>query len=179
MGIYRYERRLWLAVEGPEGIKKSKTIIPQNKKLLLNYAEYLKATGKSLPRRDKLVRTLKIFATLLGPIPFKLATKENMIQILAKAEDHWMSELSKKGRPGPASDYTRRDFQEIIKQFYAWLFDVEDPRHEGYPKVVSWIRSKAPKQKSQGLRSTHSRRSEETNQRHTGHAAQGSDSRVL
>jgi hypothetical protein len=102
LGIYRYERHLWLAVEGPEGIKKSKTIIPPNKKLLLNYAEYLKDTGKSLPRRDKLVRTLKIFAVLLGPISFKLATKENMVQILAKAEDHWTSELSKKGRPGPA-----------------------------------------------------------------------------
>jgi integrase len=147
LGIYRYERRLELAIEGKEGIKKSKKIIPGNKRKLLDYAEYLKATGKSLPRQDKLMRTLKIFATLLGPISFKEATKENMVQVLAKAEDRWKSELSRKGRPGPASDYTRRDFQEIIKQFYAWLFDVEDPRHEGYPKPVSWIHSKAPKQK--------------------------------
>src|SRR4030042_6905826 len=65
-------------------IKKSETSIPPNKKLLLNYAEYLKDTGKSLPRLDKLVRTLKIFAVFLGLIPFKLATKENMVQILAK-----------------------------------------------------------------------------------------------
>jgi len=42
-------------------------------------------------------------------------------------------------------DYTFRDFQEVVKQFYAWLFDVEDPRHEGYPKVVSWIRPKTPR----------------------------------
>jgi integrase len=147
LGIYRYERRLWLAIEGKEGIKKSRQIIPRNKRKLLDYTEYLKATGKSLPRQDKLMRTLKIFATLLGPISFKEATKENMVQVLAKAEDRWKSELSQKGRPRPASDYTRRDFQEITKQFYAWLFDVEDPRHEGYPKPVSWIHSEAPKQK--------------------------------
>jgi hypothetical protein len=131
LGIYRYERRLLLAIEGKEGIKKSDEIIPGNKRMLLDYAEYLKATGKSLPRQDKLMRTLKFFATLLGPLPFRAATKENMVQVLARAEDHWKIELSKKGRSGPASDYTRRDFQEIIKQFYAWLFDVEDPRHKG------------------------------------------------
>ncbi len=51
MGIYRYERRLWLAVEGKEGIKKSKKIMPENKGKLLDYAEYLKATGKSARAR--------------------------------------------------------------------------------------------------------------------------------
>ena len=66
---------------------------------------------------------------------------------MASVEDRWNIELSHKSRPGPASDYTQRDFQEIVKQFYAWLFDVEDPRHEGYPKLVSWIHSKAPKSK--------------------------------
>jgi len=93
------------------------------------------------------MRTLKIFATHLGRTHFKEVTKEDMVQVMAKAEDSWKIELSKKHRPGPASDYTRRDFQEIVKQFYAWLFDVEDPRQEEYPKAVSWIHSKAPKQK--------------------------------
>jgi site-specific recombinase XerD/ribosomal protein S27AE len=147
LGIYRYERRIWLAIEGKEGIKKSKEILPENKKKLLEYAEYLKAAKKSLPRQDKLIRTLKTFATLLRNIPSKSAVKEDIVHVLATVEDHWKIELSHKGRPGPASDYTRRDFQEIVKQFYAWLFDVEDPRHEGYPKPVSWIHSKAPKSK--------------------------------
>ncbi len=147
MGIYHYERRLWLAIEGQEGIKESKEILPENKTKLLEYAEYLKAARKSLPRQDKLIRTLKTFATLLGSISFKKTAKEDIVHVMAKAEDHWNVELSKKGRSGPASDYTRRDFQEIVKQFYAWLFDVEDPGHEGYPKVVSWIHSKAPKSK--------------------------------
>ena len=100
MGIYRYERRLWPIVEGPEGIKKSETIIPPNKKLLLNYAEYLKDTGKSLPRLDKLVRTLKIFAVFLGLIPFKLATKENMVQILAKGGSTRLGRAENTGRIG-------------------------------------------------------------------------------
>jgi len=147
VGIYRYERRLTLAIEGPEGIRQSKLILQENKTRLLEYAEYLKAARKSLPRQDKLIRTLKTYATLLGPIPFKKATKKDVVHVMAKAEDHWKTELSKKHRPGPASDYTRRDFQEIVKMFYGWLFDVEDPRHEGYPKVVSWIHSKAPKSK--------------------------------
>lgn len=138
---------MWLAIEGPEGIKESKEILQENKTKLLKYAEYLKAARKSLPRQDKLIRTLKTFATLLGSIPFKKTAKEDIVYVMAKAEDHWNAELSRKGRPGPASDYTRRDFQEIVKQFYAWLFDVEDPRHEGYPKVVRWIHSKAPKSK--------------------------------
>lgn len=43
-----------------------------------------------------------------------------MVGILAKVE---------------GSDCTRRDFQEITKQFFARLYGVEDPRREGYPKV--------------------------------------------
>jgi hypothetical protein len=66
LGIYRYERRIWLAIEGKQGIKESKEILPENKKKLLEYAEYLKAAKKSLPRQDKLMQTLKTFATLLG-----------------------------------------------------------------------------------------------------------------
>ena len=52
-------------------------------------------------------------------------------------------------RPGhprrEVADSTIRDFQIIVKQFYAWLYDIEDPRQEGYPKAVSWIHPKEPK----------------------------------
>jgi hypothetical protein len=58
VSIYRYERRIWLILEGSHGIKQSKNISAGNKKKLLEYAEYLKADGKSLPRQDKLLRTL-------------------------------------------------------------------------------------------------------------------------
>jgi hypothetical protein len=35
LGIYRYERRVWLAIEGEEDIKESKEILPENKKKML------------------------------------------------------------------------------------------------------------------------------------------------
>ncbi|MDH5782722.1 MAG: site-specific integrase [Candidatus Bathyarchaeota archaeon] len=67
---------------------------------------------------------------MLGPIPFKKACKKDMVRLIAKVK---------------GADHTRSDFQKITKLFYAWLYDVEDPRHEGYPKAVSWLRPKQPK----------------------------------
>jgi len=107
---------------------------------LLEYAKYLEASRKSLPRQDKLLNTVKIFASLLGPISFRKATKKDVINALAKYVEHLT-----RTEPGGGSAHTTSDFQKIVKQFYAWLYDVEDPRHEGYPKVVSWIRVKEPK----------------------------------
>jgi integrase/uncharacterized Zn finger protein (UPF0148 family) len=40
---------------------------------------------------------------------------------------------------------TIRDFMILWRGFMAWIHGVEDPRHEGYPKVVSWFRPKEPK----------------------------------
>jgi len=58
--------------------------LPANKKKLLEYVKYLEASGKSLPRRDKLLRTVKIFASLLGSIRFKKAVKKDVVNALAK-----------------------------------------------------------------------------------------------
>jgi hypothetical protein len=140
VSIYRYERRVWLALNGKAGIKSLEEILPVNKKKLLEYADYLKASGKSLPRQDKLLRTIKIFATWLGPIPFKKATKKDVVNALAKYVEYLT-----RTEAGGGSPHTTSDFQKIVKQFYAWVYDVEDPRHEGYPKAVSWIRVKEPK----------------------------------
>jgi site-specific recombinase XerD len=114
--------------------------LPANKKRLLEYAKYLEASRKSLPRQDKLLRTVKIFASLLGPIPFKKATKKDVVNALAK----YVEELARTARGG-GSPHTTSDFQKIVKQFYAWVYDIEDPQHQGYPKTVSWIRVKEPK----------------------------------
>lgn len=85
-------------------ICRSEKITPTNKEKLLEHATYLKATGRSLARRDKLLRTLKRLAEFLGSIHFKEASEENMVDISAKVE---------------GSGYTRRDFQEITKEFFA------------------------------------------------------------
>jgi len=101
LSIYHFERRIQLALDL---ICRSEKFTPTNKEKLLGYATYLKATGRSLPWRDKLLRTLKRLAEFLGSIHFKEASGENMVDILAKVE---------------GSDCTRRDFQEITKQFFA------------------------------------------------------------
>jgi hypothetical protein len=46
VSIYRYERRVWLALNGKAGIKSLEEILPVNKKKLLEYADYLKASWK-------------------------------------------------------------------------------------------------------------------------------------
>jgi len=113
MSIHNFERRYHLLIEGPKGIKQSTEALPGNKKTILEFTTYLEATGKSLPRKIKLLFTLKKLAELLGPISFKEATKKDLVNVLAKVK---------------GSDHTRSDFQKITKLFYAWLYDVEDPR---------------------------------------------------
>jgi integrase/recombinase XerD len=63
-----------------------------------------------------------------------------VVNALAKYVEHLT-----RTEAGSGSPHTTSDFQKIVKQFYAWVYDVEDPRHEGYPKAVSWIRVKGPK----------------------------------
>jgi hypothetical protein len=38
------------------------------------------ADGKSLPRQDKLLRTVKILAGLLGPTPFEEANRKDLFK---------------------------------------------------------------------------------------------------
>ena len=82
MSIYRFDRRIGLILEGPHGIKQSKEIIPENKKKLFECEEYLRAKGTSFPRQDKLLRTLKKLATLLGSIYFKEARAKDHQTVL-------------------------------------------------------------------------------------------------
>jgi hypothetical protein len=53
LSIYRYERRVWLALNGKDGIKSSETILPANKKKLLEYAKYLEARASLWARFQK------------------------------------------------------------------------------------------------------------------------------
>ena len=143
MSIYRYERRVWLALNGKVGIKSLEEIQPVNKKKLLEYADYLKASGKSLPRQDKLLRTIKIFATWLGPIPFKKATKKDVVNALAKYVEHLT-----RTEAGGGSPHTTSDFQKIVKQFYAWSMTSRILDMEGIQKRSAGSGSKSPNQLS-------------------------------
>jgi integrase len=137
MGIYRYKRRIELALMD---IWYSEKILPQNIEQLLDYWRFLDASGKSLPRQDKLMRTVKIFSSLLGPIPFKKATKKDLVRVFATYKRELRPTVGKE-----PSVHTTSDFAKIVKLFYAWIFEIEDPRHKGYPKVVSWIPVQEPK----------------------------------
>ena len=108
MGIYNYERRLHLVLDGPNGITQSEAISPENKEKLLEYSTYLKASGKSLPRQIKLIMTMKKLSVLLGSTSFRDATRRDMEALLAKFDD--MKYRGKKPSP-----HTKKDFRKISK----------------------------------------------------------------
>jgi len=56
------------------------------------------------------LRTVKIFASRLDPIPFKKATKKDVVDVLAK-----YGEGLRRTVPGGGSLHTTSDFQKIVK----------------------------------------------------------------
>jgi hypothetical protein len=60
-GIYRYEKRIELAVRDIKASSKTipVRIIPENRDVILRYLTFLRGSGRSLARQDKLLRTVK------------------------------------------------------------------------------------------------------------------------
>jgi integrase len=96
---------------------------PFNADLILNYHRYRTAEGISLARVCKCVGTVRRLSRLLGK-PFASASKEDFVRLV--------SDLERSG----LSDWTKRDYKILLKQFYKWLRDWE----EGYPPEVRWIK---------------------------------------
>jgi integrase len=140
--IYGYTRRLELVLKGPHGIKQSKEISESNKETLFKYHTFLKTKELSLPRQEKLMKALKRLAELLGNKPFKDATREDMEQIIGNLKPTRRSGKKK------LEASTLRDFQIILRQFFAWLY--RSPKRQ-YPDVVAWMESKEPKLQASDL----------------------------
>lgn len=127
--IHDYEGRVANAIRV---IKQCKKISEKNKQLLLDYVDFKRAQGISLGRIAKFLYTLKSVAVALDR-EFREATKADWVRVFAEIENR--------------EDYTantKRDYKIITRSFLAWIFDI-DPRHDGYPEVIKWLRISEPK----------------------------------
>jgi site-specific recombinase XerD len=141
--IYGYSHRLELALTGPHGIKRSKRICKSSKETLFKYHDFLKARKLSLPHQEKLMKTLKRLSELLGAEAFKDVSREEMEHIVGS-----LKPKLKGSRKSELAASTLRDFQIIVRQFYAWLY--RSPKKQ-YPDVVAWME---PKELEQRLQAT-------------------------
>jgi len=139
--IYGYSHRLKLVLTGPNGIRYSKNICEANKQTLFRYHSFLKARKLSLPRQEKLMKALKRLAELVHDKQFQSVARGDMERIVGN-----LKPKLKGSRKSELADSTLRDFQIIVRQFYAWLF--RSPKRQ-YPEVVAWMEPKEPKPKLQ------------------------------
>ena len=118
--VYNYPRTLEreLAKLGTNSFGK------ENNENILRFYRQLVAEGIGIARQIKYLSTLRRIASLLNK-PFEEATKDDIIDFLAKIEQQDYSE------------WTKRDYKIILKRFYKWLRGCE----EGYPAEVRWIKA--------------------------------------
>jgi integrase len=115
-----YERlieRIKVSTEIPEGCGDD----------LLGYDRALREDSISLTRRIKCIQNLYTMATFLDK-PFRECRRVDIAELVKRIEDHGYA------------DHTIYDFKTILKKFYRWLRDSEDP-----PEEVKWIKPKKDK----------------------------------
>ncbi len=134
--IYKYQRRLEVAEKNLQEAR----MLEYNRKSIEDYVRFRRVNGLSIQRQCKYIYTMKLLGKLAGQKNFKDLTREDMINIL----DQVKSRRKDNGDPKYKLS-TLRDFMILWRTFIAWVHGVEDPRHEGYPKAVSWFRPKEPK----------------------------------
>ena len=113
--IYNYERTLARELSK---IKKD----PFNAEILLKYYRSRVAEGLSLARIVKYLSTLRLISKSLSK-RFEEATKDDIVNFIARIEERMISQ------------WTKQDYNVILKLFYKWLLDSEN-----YPPEVRWIK---------------------------------------
>lgn len=107
---------------GKGNIQKSKDILEENKKSLLEFDRELELNDYSVARRYKYLVQLPQIAKQLE-IPFRKATREDIEDIVL-----WIK------RRDDLADITKNDYKKLLKRFYKWL-------NEGkYPESISWLK---------------------------------------
>jgi integrase/recombinase XerD len=134
--IYKYQRRLEVA---QKSLREAR-MLQNNRRSIEDYVRFRRVNGLSTQRQCKYIYTLKLLGELADKRIFKDLTKEDMICFL----DQIKSEPKDNGDPKYKLS-TIRDFMILWRSFIAWVHSIEDPRHEGYPKAVSWFRPREPK----------------------------------
>ena len=117
--VYNYPRTL----ERELAKLRTNSLGKENSEIILRFYRQLVAEGLGIARQIKYLSTLRRIALLLNK-PFEEATKDDVIDFVAKIEQRDYSE------------WTKHDYKIILKKFYKWLRDSE----EGYPPEVRWIR---------------------------------------
>lgn len=118
--VYNYPRTL----ERELTKLKTNSLGKENSETILRFYRQLRAEGLGIARIIKYLSTLRRISSTLNK-PFKEATKDDMIDFIAKIEQQGYSE------------WTKRDYKVILKKFYKWLRGCEDE----YPSEVRWIRA--------------------------------------
>ncbi len=120
--IYNYRKIL----ENEIARIRNSTLSSRNKKLILEYKDYLIARGLSLARTIKCIWTLRVIALMIEK-PFTTMNKNDIMKLVNKIEEKEISA------------YSKHDYKLIFKQFYKWLKDAEE-----YPDEIKWIKVKKP-----------------------------------
>ena len=117
--IYGYSRRIENELK-----KLGQRVGERNREVLLRFYRHMVAEGLSKARIWKCLSTLRRLAELLGK-PFEEATKDDIVELIAKIERRDYAE------------WTKHDYKVILRKFYKWLRGTDD-----YPPEVRWIRVK-------------------------------------
>ena len=114
------------ALRNLEHMTKSETVHPANRDLIDSYYRYLCLSGISAAQRQKLTAHLRIIFDHAGGKPFKRLKKRDIEDIVA-----W---LYTRG----TAESTVNDYKQVIKQFWKWMHDGEDPPE------TKWIQTRGP-----------------------------------
>jgi site-specific recombinase XerD len=107
-----------------EMIRKSEQICQENKEDMLRFSEYCFAEGLGKPRVLKYLYHLQFLATWLRK-PFRSATKDDAVTLVAEIERKDLS------------DWSKHDYKMALKKFFKWLRNSED-----YLEEVKWLKIK-------------------------------------
>lgn len=125
--IYKYKQSLAREISN---IKKDRV----NSRIILKYYRSRVAEGLSSARILKCISTLKLISRRLGK-PFTEATKEDVVDLVASIEDR------------DISSWTKHDYKVILKKFYKWLRNSDDPPEVKWIKLPTNIRNNLIKEK--------------------------------
>jgi len=126
----RYRRALRL-------LREDSDISEENRKNILDFAEYCEAQGLQVPSIVRHIFGLRKAARALGK-PFEYADKADIVRLVAEIERSTKKDSNGRRTTQPLSEESRRNEKISLKKFYKWLRDCE----EDYPEEVRWIRAR-------------------------------------
>ncbi|UWG49308.1 XerD/XerC family integrase (plasmid) [Halalkaliarchaeum sp. AArc-CO] len=109
-----------------EYITESPTIDSTNKQLIQSFCQQLRLSGISAARRQKLLAHLKIIAEQADSTAFQDFEKEDVEELVA-----WLYTRD-------VAESTIADYKQVIKQFWTWMHDGEEPPE------TAWLKKRSP-----------------------------------